>query len=399
MDAFICDAIRSPIGKYGGALSSQRPDDLLAHIITALMERNPNIDPAQIDEVIIGAANQSGEDNRNTARMAALIAGLPASVPGVTVNRLCASGLEAVGQAARAIKTGEANLVLAGGAESLTRAPFVIGKAETSWGRGPTMYDTTMGWRFVNQRLEAAHGTETMPQTAENIAEKFNITRQEQDRFALHSHQKAGRAQQSGVFSAEITPIETISKKTTILIDEDETIRPDTSLEKLANLKPVVKATGTITAGNASSINDGAAAMIVASQSACHAFDLTARARIVGMASSGIAPSLMGLGPIDACNKLLDRSQLSLAQMDVIELNEAFAAQSLGVLRGLNIADDDERVNPNGGALALGHPLGMSGARLALTATRQLHAVNGHYALITLCVGVGQGLAMIIERV
>lgn len=399
-EAFICDAVRTPIGRFGGALASVRGDDLAAVPLKALLARNPELDPAAIDDVILGGANQAGEDNRNVARMAALLAGLPESVGGVTVNRLCASGLEAVGAAARAIRSGDADLLLAGGAESMTRAPFVMPKAEAAFSRANAVYDTTIGWRFVNPRLKAAYGVDSMPETAENVAQEFGISRSDQDAFALRSQQRTAAAQAKGWFAAEITPVVIANRKGgETVIDADEHPRPETSAESLARLKPIVKADGTVTAGNASGVNDGAAAMIVASEAAVKRFNLTARARILGMASAGVPPRIMGLGPVPATRKLLDRLGLRIEQLDAIELNEAFAAQGLAVLRNLGISDDDARVNPNGGAIALGHPLGMSGARLVQTLVHQLEESDGKLGLATLCVGVGQGLSLVVERV
>lgn len=397
--AFICDAIRTPIGKLNGSLSTIRADDLAALPIKALMERNPSVDWTAVDDVILGCANQSGEDNRNVARMAALLAGLPETVAGVTVNRLCASGLNAVGNAAQAIRSGDADFLIAGGAESMTRAPYVLGKAGGAFGRDQKIEDTTLGWRFINPAMKAAYGVDTMPQTAENVADEWKVSREDQDRFALASQEKAQRAQESGRFDAEIIPVSVPQRKSDpILFARDEHLRA-TSLETLAKLKPVVKADGSITAGNASGLNDGAAAMLIASEAAAARHGLTPRARIVGMAAAGIAPRIMGAGPIEAARKLLARTGLSMAQMDVIELNEAFAAQAIACLRDLEIDAADPRVNPNGGAIALGHPLGMSGARIAMSATEELHRTQGRYALVFLCIGVGQGLAVILERV
>lgn len=397
--AFICDAIRTPIGKLNGSLSTIRADDLAALPIKALMERNPSVDWTAVDDVILGCANQSGEDNRNVARMAALLAGLPETVAGVTVNRLCASGLNAVGNAAQAIRSGDADFLIAGGAESMTRAPYVLGKAGGAFGRDQKIEDTTLGWRFINPAMKAAYGVDTMPQTAENVAEQWKVSREDQDRFALASQEKAQRAQETGRFDAEIIPVSIPQRKSDpIIFARDEHLRA-TSLETLAKLKPVVKADGSITAGNASGLNDGAAAMLIASEAAAARHGLTPRARIVGMAAAGIAPRIMGAGPIEAARKLLARTGLSMAQMDVIELNEAFAAQAIACLRDLDIDPADPRVNPNGGAIALGHPLGMSGARIAMSATEELHRTQGRYALVFLCIGVGQGLAVILERV
>jgi 3-oxoadipyl-CoA thiolase len=398
-EAFICDAARTPIGRFGGALANVRADDLAAIPLKALMARHAGTDWEAVDEVILGGANQAGEDNRNVARMAALLAGLPESVPGVTVNRLCASGLEAVAQAARLVKTGEADLVIAGGAESMTRAPFVMGKSAQAWGRTAELHDTTIGWRFINPVMKAAYGVDTMPETAENLAQEHQIARADQDAFALRSQQRAGRAQASGRFAAEIVAVEVPGRKAATIVEADEHTRADTDLESLARLKPIVRANGTVTAGNASGVNDGAAALIIASEAAARRHGLTPRARIVGAASAGVAPRVMGIGPVPATEKLMARLGLKIADFDVVELNEAFAAQALAVLRGLGLPDDAEHVNANGGAIALGHPLGMSGARLAMTAMRELEATGGKRALATLCVGVGQGLSLAIERV
>jgi len=398
-DAFICDAVRTPIGRYGGALKDVRADDLGAIPLRALMARNPSVDWSQVDDVILGCANQAGEDNRNVARMSALLAGLPQEAGATTINRLCGSGLDALGSAARAIKAGEASLVVAGGVESMTRAPFVMGKIDTAFGRQAQLQDTTMGWRFVNPALKAQYGVETMPETAENVAAEFGISRIDQDRFALASQAKAAAAQEAGLFDSEIVAVSIPQKKgEPLLVARDEHPRA-TSLEALAKLKPVVRADGTVTAGNASGINDGACALVVASAEAAARHGLRPRARIVGMASAGVAPRVMGIGPVPAVRKLLRQAGLTLEQMDLIELNEAFAAQGLAVLRELGLRDDDPRVNPQGGAIALGHPLGMSGARLATTALVQLERSGGRYALCTMCVGVGQGIALIIERV
>ena len=398
-DAFICDAIRTPFGRYGGALSSIRTDDLGALPIKALMARNPKVDWAAIDDVIYGCANQAGEDNRNVARMALLLAGLPIAVPAATINRLCGSGLDALGTAARAIKSGEAQLVIAGGVESMSRAPFVMPKAETAFARANAVYDTTIGWRFVNKLMRAQYGVDSMPETAENVAAEFGIERAAQDRMALASQLKAVAAQASGFLAREITPVMVAQKKgEPIVVDRDEHPRA-TTLESLAKLKGVVKPEGSVTAGNASGVNDGACALIVASEAAARSHGLTPRARIVGMATAGVAPRIMGIGPAPATRKVLELTGLNIKQLDVIELNEAFAAQGLAVLRQLGIADDDARVNPNGGAIALGHPLGASGARLATTAVNQLHTIGGRYALCTMCIGVGQGIALVLERV
>jgi len=399
-DAFICDAARTPIGRYGGILSGVRADDLGAIPIRALMQRNPSLDPGAIDEVFYGCANQSGEDNRNVARMSLLLAGVPCEVPGVTLNRLCASGLEAVGSAARAIRTGEMELAIAGGIESMTRAPFVMGKSASAFGRDQKIEDTTMGWRFVNPALDALYGTETMPRTGENVAAEHGIDRDSQDAFALRSQERCAHAQQSGFMAAEITPVTVPGRKRgeTTTVDTDEHPRADTSIEALAKLRPLF-ADGTVTAGNSSGINDGAAALIVASEAAARRHGLTPRARILGMASAGVEPRVMGIGPVPACEKLMARLGLSIGDFDAIELNEAFASQSLAVLRGLGLADDAAHVNANGGAIALGHPLGMSGARLALTLVHQLEASGGRRGLATLCVGVGMGVALAVERV
>ncbi|MGB5329299.1 MAG: 3-oxoadipyl-CoA thiolase [Gammaproteobacteria bacterium] len=398
-EAYICDAIRTPIGRYGGALSSVRTDDLGAIPLRALMQRNPNVDWDRVDDVIFGCANQAGEDNRNVARMSALLAGLPESVPGSTVNRLCGSGMDAVGIAARAIKSGETGLVLAGGVESMSRAPFVMPKADSAFSRNNAVYDTTIGWRFVNPVMQQRFGIDSMPETAENVAADFNIERDAQDRMALRSQQNAAQAQQSGFFTTEITPVSvTQLKGDPIVVVQDEHPRA-VSLEKLAALRPIVRADGTVTAGNASGVNDGACALLLADATTSAQFKLTPRARMIGMATAGVAPRIMGFGPAPATRKLLQQTGLSLEQMDVIELNEAFAAQGLAVLRDLGLDDDDARVNPNGGAIALGHPLGASGARLITTAINQLHAGGGRYALCTMCIGVGQGIATIIERV
>ena len=397
--AYIVDAIRTPFGRYGGALSSIRTDDLGAIPIRALMARNPGVDWAQVADVIYGCANQAGEDNRNVARMAALLAGLPIDVPGCTVNRLCGSGLDALGTAARAIKSGEAALMIAGGVESMSRAPFVMPKAESAFSRANAVYDTTIGWRFVNKRMKELYGVDSMPETAENVATDFHIEREAQDRMALASQLKAIAAQKRGYFDAEITPVTILQKKgEPIVVSKDEHPR-ETSLDALAKLKGVVRPDGTVTAGNASGVNDGACALLVANEATAAKYGLTPKARVVGMATAGVAPRIMGFGPAPAVKKVLALTGLRLDQMDVIELNEAFAAQGLAVLRDLGMADDDVRVNPNGGAIALGHPLGASGARLATTAVNQLHQARGRYALCTMCIGVGQGIALIIERV
>ncbi len=401
--AYICDAIRTPIGRYGGALSSVRPDDLGALPIKALMARNPGVDWTALSDVLYGCANQAGEDNRNVARMAALLAGLPQEVSGATLNRLCGSGMDAVGSAARAIKSGEAQLMIAGGVESMSRAPFVMPKAETAFSRSNAVYDTTIGWRFVNPRMKELYGVDSMPETAENVATEFKIEREAQDRMALRSQLNAVAAQQAGHLAAEITPVSIAQKKgEAIVVDADEHPRA-TSLDALARLKGVVRPDGSVTAGNASGINDGACALLLASEAAAVRHGLTPRARVLGMATAGLAPRIMGLGPAPATRKVLALTGLSLAQMDVIELNEAFAAQGLAVLRDLGLADDDPRVNAWGGAIALGHPLGASGARLVTTAASQLQRMNagrgGRYALCTMCIGVGQGIAIVIERV
>lgn len=397
--AFICDAIRTPFGRYGGALSGVRTDDLGAVPIKALIERNPQVDWSAIDDVIYGCANQAGEDNRNVARMSALLAGLPQLVPGTTVNRLCGSGMDAVGIAARAIKSGETQLMIAGGVESMSRAPFVMPKAESAFSRANAVYDTTIGWRFINPLMKAQYGVDSMPETAENVAVDFKIERAAQDLMALRSQTKALAAQQNGYFDKEITPVIIPQKKgEAIVVSKDEHPR-ETSLEALAKLKGVVRADGSVTAGNASGVNDGACALLLANEANAKRYGLTPRARVVGMATAGLAPRIMGFGPAPATRKVLALTGLSLAQMDVIELNEAFAAQGLAVLRDLGLADDDIRVNPNGGAIALGHPLGASGARLITTAINQLERINGRYALCTMCIGVGQGIALIVERV
>jgi acetyl-CoA C-acetyltransferase len=397
--AFICDAVRTPFGRYGGALSSVRTDDLGAVPIQALMARNAKVDWAAVADVLYGCANQAGEDNRNVARMAALLAGLPIEVPGATINRLCGSGLDAVGSAARAIRSGEAGLMIAGGVESMSRAPFVMPKAESAFSRSNAVYDTTIGWRFINKLMKERYGVDSMPETAENVAVDFKIEREAQDRMALASQMKAVAAQKAGFFDAEIVPVTIPQKKgEAVVVSKDEHPR-ETSLEALAKLKGVVRPDGTVTAGNASGVNDGACALLLASEAAAARHGLTPRARVVGMATAGVAPRIMGFGPAPAVRKVLALTGLSLAQMDVIELNEAFAAQGLAVLRGLGLADDDARVNPNGGAIALGHPLGASGARLATTAVNQLHRIQGRYALCTMCIGVGQGIAVVLERV
>ncbi len=397
--AFICDAVRTPFGRYGGALSSVRTDDLGAIPIKALMARNAKADWQAVGDVLYGCANQAGEDNRNVARMAALLAGLPVEVPGVTINRLCGSSLDAVGSAARAIKSGEAQLLIAGGVESMSRAPFVMPKAESAFSRANAVYDTTIGWRFVNKLMKERHGVDSMPETAENVATDFKIEREAQDRMALASQLKAVAAQKSGFFDAELTPVSIAQKKgEPVVVTKDEHPR-ETSLEALSKLKGVVRPDGTVTAGNASGVNDGSCALLIASESAAAKHGLTPRARILGMATAGVAPRIMGFGPAPASRKVLELTGIALSQIDVIELNEAFAAQGLAVLRDLGIVDDDPRVNPNGGAIALGHPLGASGARLVTTAMYQLQRTGGRYALCTMCIGVGQGIAVVIERV
>ena len=397
--AFICDAIRTPFGRYGGVLSSIRADDLGAIPLKALMARNPQVDWHAITDVIFGCANQAGEDNRNVARMASLLAGLPLEVPGATINRLCGSGLDALGTAARAIKSGEATLMIAGGVESMSRAPFVMPKAESAFSRANTVYDTTIGWRFINKMMKAQYGVDAMPETAENVATDYHISREDQDQMALASQRKALAAQQAGFFDAEITPVTVAQKKgDALVVSQDEHPRA-TTLESLARLKGVVRPQGSVTAGNASGVNDGACALLLADEISAAKNGLTPRARIVGMATAGVPPRIMGIGPAPAAQKVLALTGLTLAQMDVIELNEAFAAQGLAVLRLLGLRDDDPRVNPNGGAIALGHPLGASGARLATTAVNQLHKSGGRYALCTMCIGVGQGIAVVLERV
>lgn len=397
--AFICDAIRTPFGRYGGMLSSVRTDDLGAIPIAALMARNPQVDWAALTDVIYGCVNQAGEDNRNVGRMASLLAGLPPEVSASTVNRLCGSGLDALGSAARAIKSGEASLMIAGGVESMSRAPFVMGKAETAFSRSAEMFDTTIGWRFINQLMKQRYGTHSMPETAENVADEFKVSRQDQDAMALASQLKAVAAQKAGYFDAEITPVTIAQKKGDALVLRKDEHPRETSLESLAKLKPIVREGGSITAGNASGVNDGACALLLANEAAIAQQGLTPRARIVGMATAGVAPRIMGIGPAPATQKVLALAGLTIEQMDVIELNEAFAAQGLAVLRLLGVPDDDPRVNPNGGAIALGHPLGASGARLATTAVNQLQRSGGRYALCTMCIGVGQGIALILERV
>ena len=399
-EAFICDPIRTPFGRYGGVLSPVRTDDLAAVPIKALLERNPGLDPAAVDDVILGCANQAGEDNRNVARMALLLAGLPQEVPGATVNRLCGSSLEAVAAAARAIKTGENSLIIAGGVESMSRSPFVMAKSEAAFSRELKLEDTTLGWRFVNPKMKAMYGVDSMAETAENVAAEYHISREDQDAFALRSHQRAAAAMSNGVLAEEIVPVSIPQRNgAPVIVDEDEHPRLDTTLAALAKLKPYVKADGTVTAGNASGINDGAAVLIVASEEAAKKYGLTPKARVITSAVAGVAPRMMGMGPVPATGKVLAQAKLSLDDMDVIELNEAFAAQALAVLRQLWIQDDAAHVNPNGGAIALGHPLGASGARLVTTAVRQLRRTKGRYALCTMCIGVGQGIAMVLEKV
>jgi len=399
-DAFICDAVRTPIGRYGGALASIRADDLAALPIAALLARNASLDPAGIDEVLLGCANQAGEDNRNVARMAALLAGLPVSVPGATINRLCGSGLDAVTMAARAIKAGEAELIVAGGVESMSRAPFVLPKADAAFSRNAEVFDTTIGWRFVNPVLKQKYGTDSMPETGENVAADYNISRADQDEFALRSQQRTAAAYASGFFDSELIPVEIPQRKgKPLVVSRDEHPRPETTLEQLAKLSTPFRANGTVTAGNASGVNDGACAVVIASEAAARRHGLTPRVRIVAGATAGVEPRVMGIGPVPATRKALERAGLTIQQLDVIELNEAFASQSLAVLRALGLPDDAQHVNANGGAIALGHPLGMSGARLATTAMYGLLATNGRYGLCTMCIGVGQGISLIIERV
>ncbi|MGN6317676.1 3-oxoadipyl-CoA thiolase [Trinickia sp.] len=398
-EAYICDAIRTPIGRYGGVLKDVRPDDLAAVPIKALVQRNAGVDWRTLDDIVYGCANQAGEDNRNVARMATLLAGLPTDAPGATINRLCGSGMDAVGSAARAIKAGEARLMIAGGVESMTRAPFVMGKAASAFSRQADIFDTTIGWRFINARLKAQYGVDSMPETGENVAEQFSVSRADQDAFALRSQQKAARAQHDGTLAQEIVPVEVPQKKgEPLMVSRDEHPR-ETSLEALGKLKGVVRPDGTVTAGNASGVNDGACALLLANESAASQYGLRRRARVLGMATAGVEPRIMGIGPAPATQKLLQRLGMSLSQFDVIELNEAFASQGLAVLRMLGVPDDDPRVNPNGGAIALGHPLGASGARLITTALYQLERIGGRYALCTMCIGVGQGIAIAIERV
>lgn len=399
-EAFICDAVRTPFGRYGGALAGVRADDLAAIPIAALMARNPSVDWKQVDDVYYGCANGAGEDNRNVGRMAGLLAGLPVEVPGTTINRLCGSSLDAVGMAARAIKAGEVQLVIAGGVESMTRAPFVMGKADSAFSRAAKIEDTTIGWRFVNPLMKAQYGIDSMPETAENVAEQWSVARADQDAFAIRSQQRWAAAQAAGFFKGEIVPVTIPQKKGEAkVVDTDEHPRPDTTIEALAKLKGVVKPDGSVTAGNASGVNDGACALLLASAAAVDKFGLKPRAKVLGMATAGLAPRIMGFGPSPASKKLLAQLGLSIEQMDVIELNEAFAAQGLAVTRDLGLADDDARVNPNGGAIAIGHPLGASGARLVTTALNQLERTGGRYALCTMCIGVGQGIALVIERV
>jgi 3-oxoadipyl-CoA thiolase len=397
---YICDGVRTPIGRYGGALASVRPDDMLAHVIKQLMARNTSVPLDNIDDVIAGCANQAGEDNRNVAKMAALLAGLPTNVAGMTVNRLCASGLDAIATAARTIAFGDAEVMIAGGVESMSRAPFVMPKASAAFSRQAEIFDTTMGWRFINPKLQKQYGTESMPETGENVAEKFKVSREDQDLFAFRSQQKTAVAQTAGVFADEIVPVHIPQRKgDDVVIDTDEHPRADTTLEQMAKLSTPFRANGTVTAGNASGINDGACALLIASEDAVKKYGLKPLARFVGANVAGVDPDVMGIGPVPATKQLLARYGLTTEDLSVIELNEAFASQGLAVLRMLGIADDDVRVNPNGGAIALGHPLGMSGARMALTATRQLQRTGGKYALCTMCIGVGQGMAMLLERV
>ncbi|OAT32912.1 acetyl-CoA acetyltransferase/beta-ketoadipyl CoA thiolase [Buttiauxella brennerae ATCC 51605] len=397
--AFICDGVRTPFGRFGGTLSTMRSDDLAALPLKALMDRHPNVDWSAVDDVIYGCANQAGEDNRNVARMALLLAGMPETVPGTTINRLCGSSLDALGVAARAIKSGETQLMIAGGVESMSRAPFVMGKAESAFSRSMKMEDTTIGWRFINPLMKAQYGVDAMPETAENVATDFNINREDQDAFALRSQLRTARAQEMGIFDDELIPVSIAQRKgAALLFNRDEHPR-STSIESLAKLKGVVRADGTVTAGNASGVNDGACALLVASEQALNTHCLQPLARVVGVATAGVAPRIMGFGPAPAVRKVLAQTGLTLAQMDVIELNEAFAAQALAVMRDLGLPDDAEHVNPNGGAIALGHPLGASGGRLAMTAAYQLQRSGGRYALCTMCIGVGQGIALIIERV
>ena len=397
--AFVCDAIRTPIGRYGGALAGVRADDLAAIPIRTIMERNPGVDWSQLDEVVLGCANQAGEDNRNVARMSLLLSGLPESVPGTTINRLCGSGMDAVGIAARAISAGEMEFVIAGGVESMSRAPFVLGKAEAAFSRSAELQDTTLGWRFINPLMKAQYGVDSMPETGENVAEEYSVLRADQDAFALRSQQRVAQAAAKGFFSRQIVPVNVRSKKSELLVAQDEHPRADTTSEGLAKLPALFRKPGTVTAGNAAGINDGAAAVIIASEEAAARHGLTPRARILGMATAGVAPRIMGMGPVPATRKLLARLGLTIDAFDWIELNEAFASQALACLRQLGLADDAAHVNPNGGAIALGHPLGMSGTRLVLTAVQQLHEQGGRYALATMCIGVGQGIALALEKV
>ena len=399
MQAFICDAQRTPIGRYGGALSSVRADDLAAVPLAALMERNSQVDWSKIDDVVMGCANQAGEDNRNVARMAVLLAGMPVDVPGATINRLCASGMDAVGAIARAIRAGDMDLGIAGGIESMSRAPFVMPKAETAFSRSNAVYDTTIGWRFVNPKLKNQYGVDSMPQTADNVAADHDVSREDQDAFAARSQERWSAAEQAGIFAEEIAPVTIPQRKgDDIVVNRDEHPRPDTTLEKLGKLRGINGADLTVTAGNASGVNDGAAALLIASEAAAKDQGLTPIVRVVAMSAAGVEPRIMGIGPIPACRKVLDRAGLTIEQMDVIELNEAFASQGLATMRALGVADDDPRVNANGGAIAIGHPLGMSGARLVMTAALQLKRTGGRYALCTMCVGVGQGVALILEN-
>ncbi|ODP38463.1 3-oxoadipyl-CoA thiolase [Sphingomonas turrisvirgatae] len=399
MEAYVCDALRTPIGRFGGSISAVRTDDLAAIPLAALMARNPGVDWEKVDDVIYGCANQAGEDNRNVARMASLLAGLPTTVSGATINRLCGSGLDAVGSAARAIRAGDADLLVAGGVESMSRAPYVMGKADNAFARNQKLEDTTIGWRFVNPAMKRLYGVDSMPETGENVAGEWHVSRAAQDRFALASQTKAAAAQARGRFALEITPVTIPQRKgDALVVDRDEHPRA-TSIESLSALKPVVRPDGTVTAGNASGVNDGSAAMLIASADAATRNALTPRARIVGMAAAGVAPRIMGIGPVDAAKKLLARTSVRLDQVDVIELNEAFASQAIAVLTDLGLAADDPRVNPNGGAIALGHPLGMSGARIVMTAVEELHRIRGRYALAFMCVGVGQGIGILLERV
>ena len=399
-EAFICDAVRTPIGRYGGALATVRADDLAALPLTALMERNPDVDWSKVDDLIYGCANQAGEDNRNVGRMAVLLSGMPISVPATTVNRLCGSGMDAVGMAARAIRAGDCDLVIAGGVESMSRAPFVMPKADSAFSRANAIYDTTIGWRFVNPKMKAGFGVDSMPQTADNVAADFGVSRSDQDAFAARSQARWAAAEEAGLFADELVAVKVAQKKgDPILVDRDEHPRPGTTIDQLSRLKGVNGPDLSVTAGNASGVNDGAAALIVASEAAAKAQGLTPKARIVAMAAAGVEPRIMGVGPAPAARRVLERAGLSIGQMDVIELNEAFAAQALAVLRDLDLPDDAPHVNPNGGAIAMGHPLGMSGARLVTTATYQLHRQGGRYALCTMCIGVGQGIAIILERV